>query len=358
MGDPGTTSSFVAARPIFRVGDTEMPALSDGLITMLVEETTEGLYRCEAAFGNWGTTGNNVGFLYFDRQVFDFGKNFTIDAGEGETAARVFSGRIMGLEAQYPSGRPPELLVLAEDKFQDLRMTRRSRSFEDAGDSDVIRQVAQEHGLQTEVDIDGPTYRVLTQVNQGDLAFLRQRVRAVDGEIWLEDGKLKAKKHSRREAGEVILTYPSGLREFSVSADLANQCTSLIVAGWDVSGKESIEYEAADSAIKEELGVMKSGGSFLQTAIGERVERIVHLVPGNLNEAQYLAEAHYRAKARRFITGRGWTDGDGRIRVGVKLTLKGLGDMFDGKYYVTEVRHTFDGTNGFRTYFQVERPGL
>ena len=92
MGDPGTTSSFVAARPIFRVGDTEMPALSDGLITMLVEETTEGLYRCEAAFGNWGTTGNNVGFLYFDRQVFDFGKNFTIDAGEGETAARVLAG--------------------------------------------------------------------------------------------------------------------------------------------------------------------------------------------------------------------------------------------------------------------------
>lgn len=358
MGDPGTTSSFVPARPIIYVDDKKMPALSEGLLTFLVEETTEGLYRCEAVFGNWGTKGNEVGFLYFDRQLFDFGKPFAVDTGEGETAARIFDGRILGLEAQYPAGRPPELLILAEDKLQDLRMTRRSRSFEDVSDSDVFEQVARDHGLQSDVDIDGPRHRVLAQVNQGDLAFLRQRARAVDAEIWLEEGTLTVKKHSRRGGEDITLTYPMGLKEFSVSADLANQCTALTVGGWDVSGKESIEYEATDSVLSEELDGGESGSRVLQSALGERVDRVVHLVPENLDEARYLAEAEYRMRARRFIVGRGVTDGDGRIRVGVKLTLNGLGDMFDGKYYVTEVRHTFDGTNGFRTYFRVERPGL
>jgi len=358
MGNPGTVSSFVPARPVIYVDNKKTPALSEGLLSFLVEETTEGLYRCEAAFGNWGTKGNEVGFLYFDRQLFDFGKPFAIDTGEGETAARVFDGRIMGLESQYPAGRPPELVIMAEDKLQDLRMTRRSRSFEDISDSEVFEQVARDHGLQSDVDIDGPTHRVLAQVNQGDLAFLRQRARAVDAEIWLENGTLTAKKHSRRGGEDITLTYPLGLKEFSVSADLANQCTSLVVGGWDVSGKENIEYEAADSVLSEELDGGESGSRVLQAAIGERVDRVVHLVPENSDEARYLAEAEYRMRARRFITGRGWTDGDGRIRVGVKLTLNGLGDMFDGKYYVTEARHTFDGTNGFRTYFRVERPGL
>ena len=358
MADPGTTSPFVSARPIISVDNEKVPELSDGILTFLVEETTAGLYRCEIAFGNWGSVGNQVGFLYFDQQLFDFGKTIAIDTGEGETAARIFTGRIMGLEAQYPSTRPPELLVLAEDLFQDLRMTRRSRSFEDVSDKDVIEQVARDHGLQPDVDIDGPTHRVLTQVNQSDLAFLRQRVRAVDGEIWLEDNKLKAQKHSRRQAGEVTLTYGTGMKEFSVTADLAGQCTGLVVGGWDVSSKENIEYQATDSALAGELNGGKSGGNLLQTAVGERVERVVHLVPENLNQAQCLAEAEYRVKARRFITGRGMTDGDGRIRVGLSLTLNGLGEMFTGKYYVTEVRHTFDGTNGFRTYFCVERPGL
>jgi len=358
MGDPGAASAFIPARPIIKIDDREMPALSEGLVSLLVEETAEGLYRCEAAFGNWGSVGNEVGFLYFDREVFDFGKTIAIEAGESETAARIFEGRIMALEAQYPSSRPPELLVLAEDLFQDLRMTRRSRSFEDVSDSDVIGQLANEHGLQTQLDIDGPTYRVLTQVNQSDLAFLRQRARAVDAEAWLEDGKLHVKTHSRRDAGEVTLTFPDGLKEFSVMADLANQCTSLVVGGWDVSGKESVEYEVTDSVIREELEDMESGGSLLQSAVGERVERLVHMVPANESEARYLAEARYRENARRFVSGRGWTDVDGRIRVGATLDLKGLGDMFNGKYYVSEVRHTFDGTNGFRTYFKVERPGL
>src|SRR5258705_8493580 len=41
----------------------------------------------------------------------------------------LFEGRIMALEGQFPEGRQPQLVVLAEDRFQDLRMTRRTRTF-------------------------------------------------------------------------------------------------------------------------------------------------------------------------------------------------------------------------------------
>jgi hypothetical protein len=40
------------------------------------------------------------------------------------------------------------------------------------------------------------------------------------------------------------------------------------------------------------------------------------------------------------------------------VKLQGLGALFDGQYYVCEVRHTFDGQNGYCTHFAVERPGL
>ncbi|NIP85265.1 MAG: hypothetical protein GTO03_06795, partial [Planctomycetales bacterium] len=85
----------------------------------------------------------------------------------------------------------------------------------------------------------------------------------------------------------------------------------------------------------------QSGSSVLSSAIGERAESIVHMVPRTLQEAQFLAEAHYRAKVRRFVTGRGVAEGDGRIRVGTHVTLQGLGALFDGEYYVTQARHTF-----------------
>jgi phage protein D len=358
MGDLGSTSALYSARPSLLLDGQEEAGLGDGLLTLLVEETTEGLFRCEATFGNWGTANGGVDFLYFDRRVLDFGRSLAVQVGEGETEAQIFEGRIMALEAHYPQSRPPEIMALAEDRFQDLRMTRRTRSFEDVTDSDVVQQVASQHGLQSDIDVNGPSHRVLAQVNQSDLAFLRGRARAIDAEVWIEGNTLHAQARGRRDAGDVTLTHGLGLIEFTVLADLAGQCSSLTVSGWDVAAKESIEYEATPSAISAELNGHQSGSSVLSSAIGERAESIVHMVPRTLQEAQFLAEAHYRAKVRRFVAGRGVAEGDGRIRVGAHVTLQGLGALFDGEYYVTQARHTFTAQDGYRTYFSVERPGL
>lgn len=358
MPDLGTTATFYAAQPTVLLDNQENAGLTGGLMTLLVEETTAGLFRCEATFGNWGTNNGQVGFLYLNRRTLDFGQDLAIQAGTGDSAATIFEGRIMGLEARYPQTRPPELVVLAEDRFQDLRMTRRTRSFEDVSDEDVINQIASQHSLRADTDINGPTYRVLAQVNQSDLAFLRERARAVDAEVWIAGDTLHAQARGRRQTGELSLTHGQGLIEFSVLADLAQQRSSLTVSGWDVSAKEAIEYEAGEAAISSELNGNQGGGTILEEALAPRPERIVHLVPLTGEEAQSLAEANYRRVARRFITGRGMAEGDGNIRVGTHMTLAGLGAMFNGEYYVTEARHTFDGQRGFRTHFAVERPGL
>jgi phage protein D len=358
MGDLGTTSIFYSAKPSVSLENQVDPGLTDGLLNLLVEETTAGLFRCEATFGNWGSVNSGTGYIYFDRRILDFGKILTINSGDGETQAQIFKGYITGIEAHYPKTRPPEIVILAEDRFQDLRMTRRSRSFENISDRDVIQQVASEHGLRSEIDVDGPAYDLLVQVNQSDLAFLRERAVSIDAEIWIEGDTIHAQARSRRNAGRVTLTYGQGLIEFSVLADLAKQRTSLIVSGWDVESKEGIEHEALESAIRGELNTYQSGSSLLQNAFGQRKERLVHLVPHTLQEARFLSESHYRMMARRFLTGFGVAEGDGNIKVGASIELNGLGELFDGEYYICEARHTFDQQNGYRTHFGVERPGL
>jgi len=352
------TSALYSARPRLRLDGRDQPGLADGLLSLVVEETTAGLYRCEAVFGNWGTKEGAPGFLFFDRTTFDFGKPLEVDMGDGDASAKVFTGRITGLEAHFPEGRPPEIAVLAEDRLQDLRMTRRSRTYEDSSDADAVRFVASKHGLKAQVDMDGPTHAVLAQVNQSDLAFLRERARAVDAEVWVEGDTLHAQARARRNAGKVSLEYGRTLRELSILADLANQRTSLTVSGWDVAAKEGIAREAGDSAVQSELAGGDSGGKLLKSAFGSRPERVVHLVSLTSGEADGLAQARFRGMARRFVTGRGISDGDGRIRVGSRVDIQSVGPLFQGEYYVTEVRQTFDAAHGYRTRFAVERPGL
>jgi phage protein D len=328
--------------------------LAEGLLRMTIVETTEGLYRLEATFGNWGTVSSRIGFLYFDRQTLDFGKTVKIKLGTDS----LFEGRIMGLEANFPEGRPPEVAILAEDRFQDLRMKRRTRTFDDMSDSDIANQIAGDHSLTPNVNVSGSTHKVVAQVNQSDLAFLRERARNIDAELWMDGSTLNVQSHSSRGGQPLQLTYGQEIREFRVLADLSLQRTSFSVNGWDVSGKSAITHEATASVISSELNGDTSGVSILSSKFGDRKEAVAHSIPLTSQDAQSAAESFFKLSARRFVVGQGVAETDAQIQVGRKAQISGLGPLFSGTYYLTEVRHLFDGALGIRTEFIAERPGI
>src|SRR5262249_53763137 len=112
----GASPGVYSPRPSFNLPGGDPPAPRGGVEGLLVEETAAGLSRCEATFANWGPKGGAASFLYFDRQLIDFGKAFQITIGGGQGQGRVFDGRVMGIEGRYLRSRPPEILVLAEDR--------------------------------------------------------------------------------------------------------------------------------------------------------------------------------------------------------------------------------------------------
>lgn len=350
----GSTGGLTWSRPSLHVDGAEQSALAAGLLGLNVTETVTGLNRCEALFGNWNPAATTDGFLYFDRRLIEFGKAFQVRFND----AVLFDGKIMALEGRFPPSTPPQIMVLAEDRLQSLRMTRRTRCFAQMNDADVFRQIASDHGLRAEIDVTGATCEVLAQVNQSDLAFLRERARGLDAELWVDGDTLHVQPRARRNVGTLQLSLGSRLREFSVIADLAGQRTSVLAHGWDVAAKRALRSQADEAAIRGELNGDDSGVSILSSAIGDRAEALAHTVPLSGAEADAQAEAMFRAAARRFVVGRGVAETDAKLRVGGYVELQGLGALFSGKYYVSQVRHVFDGINGTRTEFTGERPGI
>lgn len=347
-------SRVLLGRPTINIAEHESVALTEGLLNLLITEQTSGLYRCEATFGNWGNTNNAIGYLYLDRAQLDFGTALQVQFG----ADTLFSGRIMGLEAHFPLGESPSLTVLAEDRFQDLRMTRRTRTFVDSSDAEVMQTVIADYGLSTSIQVPTVQHALLVQLNQSDLAFLRALARALDAEVWIENSTLHIESHtSRMSSGKPLtLSYGNALRSFSVLADLSGQRTSVTVSGWSPGDKDVIQYQANESALASEVRNGQSGMTLLNSALGERKEALLHTVPISLDEAQHLAEAYLKLSARRFVVGHGVSETSGLLRVGTTVTLAGLGQMFSGDYYVAEVTHLFDGIHGMRTEFTAERP--
>src|SRR5206468_738637 len=106
-----------------------------------------------------------------------------------------------------------------------------------------------------------------------------------------------------------------------------------------------------------ELEGLRGGSAILGSALAARIERIATAVPLSKDEAQAMAKARYRERARRFVIGTGLANGEPKLRVGTLVTLNGLGTPFNGKYYVTRARHVYDQVSGYRTDFDVERAG-
>ncbi len=351
---PDPAQALYSARPKLYVAGDNQPRLEQGMSRMEIVETIDGLYRCEAEFINWGEGGSAPDFLYFDRKLLEFGKPFVVKLDRDV----IFDGRIMALEAGFPAGAPPMITVLAEDRFQDLRMARRTRAFNDVSDADVARSIASDHGLTAEVSADGPTYKLLAQVNQSDLAFLRQRARSIDAELWIDGSKLQFKARASRRSNPIELTLGRELQSFTVKADLAFQRSTVTANGWDVSSKNALQHAADESVIRGELNGDISGVSILKNALGERKEAIAHTVPLNSNEVAAVAESYFKSCARRFVVGRGAATTQAKLRVGALVDLKAVGPLFTGKYYVVEAQHLFDSTRGLRTEFTAERAGL
>lgn len=350
MADSGT-SPIKPSRPSVEIDGRRQDTLTSSLMSLDISESEAGLAGCELVFGNWGGP-DSPGFQHFGRDLLEFGKPLTIKLGD----AKLFEGRISAISASYPDGGTPQIGVCAEDRLQDLRMTRRTRGFADASLADVARSIAGDHGLQAQVDLSGDSHKLLAQVNQSDLAFLRDLARREDAQIWVEGTQLKAMQRARRNGPSLELSWAGPLREFEVRADLANQRTQLTGAGWSVADKRAARHDADDAAIRAELGGKDSGAQTLQRAFGKRADTLAHACPLSDGEARVLAESSFRHMARRFVVGHGVAETRDTLRVGTRLTIKGIGPLFEGDYTVTQVQIRFDPKLGMRTEFWCDRP--
>jgi phage protein D len=349
---------YASWAPTFDVDGAANPELARDLVHLEVEETTEGLRTLVARFVNIGPRSGAAveGFLYLDGRTLDFGRRLVVAVGPPGGERRVFDGTITALEHRFAEASPHELAVFAEDALMKLRMTRRSRTYEDRSDAGIAADVARAHGLRADCDAPGPTYDVVQQWNQSDLAFLRERARGIQAELFVDDGALCFKARGARTATEVTLVAGNTLLRANVRADLAHQRTTVKVSGYDARARDLVEEEAGEDAIQGEIEGGRTGPEILRRALGERVAHRALAVPLTSGEAAAWARAELLRRARGFVHLDATTSGTPDLMIGSKVELQGMGAPFDGgPYHVTRLLHTYERRNGLRTHFDAER---
>lgn len=348
------------ASPVFTVDGEDNGELARDLVQLDISETSSGMKSLTARFVAVGPDGGeNEALLYLDGSLLDFGKSLRVALGPLVQQRVVFDGYISALEVQFAETGVPEVSICAEDKLMDLRMTRRMHSYENLSDADIAADIAANHGLAAEVDAEGPTYDRVQQWNMSDLAFLRERARRVQADVWIADETLYFQSRDKRSATELTLIRGNDLIVAHGIADLSEQRTQVKISGYDAVQRAVIDESAGQEVVQAEVDSGKMGPVVLQAAFGERVSYRVRDVPLDASEATEWARAEMLRRARRFVRVIAVSNGSPDMTVGSRLTLERMGTPFNGSgYYVTMVRHSYDLNHGHRTYFEAERANI
>jgi Bacteriophage probable baseplate hub protein len=347
-------AAIYTARPTLRLAGQEDVRVSELLIGMKMEEAEGGMSALELRFSNWASTTDGGGEIGFPAgSKLKLGANLEAYAGDETEPREIFRGKITALEADFRTGVPPELTVLAEDALQAARLARRSKVYTDQSPADIVRAVAGELGL-TPV-ITGLTSPPATwaQYNESDLAFLRRLLARFDADLQIVGSELQVSPRGDVRRGAIDLVMFSQLARARVTADLSAQVTAVTVRGWNAKDGNPVKAEAT-SGTHLGPGSGKEGAALLRDAYGERSEHIGHHAVASDDEATALTAAAYDQRARRFVRIDGTAEGNARLRVGCHVAISGLGAPWDNTYYVVRACHIYDVREGYRTDFLAE----
>jgi len=299
---------------------------------------------------------NDADLKIQNKKIFDLGQTVLIELGYNNKFSKMIEGEIVQMKYAYSSSAPITLTIVGFDKMFRLSRTKHSRSFKKIKDSEIAREIAQELGLDSEVDSTSQKFEYVFQNNQSNLDFLKERARRIDYEVEVEDNKLVFKKarHESREQS-VDLVWEENLMEFHPTIDATKIVSEVEVRGWNPAEKKLIKGNAKAGDEKKSIKG-DTGSSSLKRKFKNMDSKILKAdIPiRTQDEADNLAHARLNQLNMEYITGYGLAVGEPKITAGKMINIKDIGDLINGEYYVVSSEHIFS-THGYKTYFDVKR---
>ena len=353
-GDAGQDRPAVYnPRPVVHINGRSYDRVNELLLAADMREQEGGLSALELRLSNIvSDPDGGAGYAFEDEAEISLGASITLLAGDITEPQEIFRGVITGLEAEFPDGNPPELLVLAEDRLQQARMSRRSQVYWDMSVADVAQQIAGRLNLQPRITGLTSPVGIWVQLNESDLAFLRRLLRPLGADMQIVEDRLEAAPLSDIQRQVIEMELFHDLRSVRFVADLAHQVTEVTSNGWNPLQGRAVSGTSQGPTPGPGSG--RSGAALLRRALGERSEHVGHISVSSDEEAQALADAVFARRARSFVCAEGTATGHPGLRVGSHLRLRGVSPRFANTYYVVSAHHRFNQRLGYQTDFRAE----
>lgn len=304
----------------------------------------------------------NPDLSWIEADTFTEGKKLAVKLGYEETSSEhVAEGEIVRREVEFPIRGPAVLTLVALGKKFKLKKGAHTKAFVEKKDSEIVSTLAQEMGLQADVDDSTIVQPYVMQVAKDNLAFIRERAARLGFEFRIDraNAKLVFKRPQTSQEPAASLEWggvgASGLLEFRARISTDAQVSKVTVRGWDPATKQSVSASATASDVAFGFGGQKTGAAVAEDTFGQREVLYVDRPVSVADDATAIARSIINAASARYCEAEGCCQGDPAIYPGALLEVAGTGDRFDGKYFVNTTLHFFEPRTGYSTHFGLNR---
>lgn len=275
-------------------------------------------------------------FEISSKPEFEPGKELEIKCGYRSDTETIFKGIVIKHSIKVRK-KNSVLLVECRDAAVKMTVACKSKYFADAKDSEVMEELIDAYGLDKEVEATTISHKQLVQYNTSDWDFMLCRCDANGLLCTTDDGKITIGKPDFGAETALTVQYGATVHDLDAEIDARLQFKAVKGAMWDYSGQELL-----DSVEAEDPGVPDAGNldaDTLADVIGEEAFTLYH--SGKIEEPELQALVNAKMMKHRLakIRGRVRIDGTPDVKPGELIQLNGVGERFEGKLFVTGVRH-------------------
>jgi len=341
--------------PLIKIeGQPASPELLKDLLQMTVEESLHlpAMFTLVIHNSYIPTSDRAQNQPWRHEQIFKIGKKVTLGFKSSTTQDLNFrnektkilvEGEVTGLEVHFNEKSEANIIVRGYDFSHRLHRGRYNRSFLNMTDSNIVKRIAKEVGINTGIiDDSGEVHKYVFQENQTNMEFLQERAARIGFDLFITEDKINFCKPESQAS--LDLKWLVDISKFSTRVTSAEQVSSVEVRGWDYSQKRLISSKA-----NKEKQITKTGnqlGSSTSSAFRNLANPKMIVVDKPVvtqKQADVMAQALCDELGGEFIYADGKAFGNPEIRPRRVIRLQELGDRYSGQYYVTETRHFYNG---------------
>lgn len=276
-------------------------------------------------------------FAESEKDLFIPGKKIHIKIGLDRQNKTLFRGIITKHSIKILQNGSANLLLECKDESVRMTIGRHNQYYEESEDSEIIETIIGRYGgLSSDVQATNLKHREVVQHNCTDWDFILSRAEANGRIVIVDDGKISVLKPDTRAEPTLRLAYGTSLLEFEAEMDARHQWASVDARSWDYAGQSLFQVSADGADVREPGNVT---GQTLSDVAGPANYEIRH--SGHVIEEELKAWADAAMLKSRLakICGRARFTGFPDVKPGNTLDFQGLGNRFNGRAFVSAVRH-------------------